>query len=106
MIKSFEGVNILFVLPFENNGGWTSYTKYYLPLVEIKGYSFMIDGRSFFDQPAKNNLTAYDNIWKTAIGQRNDYTTGCLLDLNYFNNYYKMIAIDLSKQQAPELIQK
>ena len=36
---------------------------------------------------------------KLQKGQRNDYTTGCLLDYNYFNNYYKMIAIDLSKQQ-------
>ena len=29
-----------------------------------------------------------------------DFTTGCLLDYSYFNNYYKMIAIDLSKQQV------
>ena len=27
-------------------------------------------------------------------------TTGCLLDYNYFKNYYKMIAMDLSRQQA------
>ena len=39
---------------------------------------------------------------KIAIGQGDDYTTGCLLDYNYFKNYYKMIAIDLSKPQAPE----
>ena len=37
---------------------------------------------------------------KIAIGQGDDYTTGCLLDYNYFNNYYKMIAIDLRKQEA------
>ena len=54
----------------------------------------------FFDQPVKNNLITYDNIRKIATGQGDDYTTGCLLDYNYFNNYYKMIAIDLSKQQA------
>ena len=53
-----------------------------------------------FDQPIKNNLITYDNIWKIATGQGDDYTTGCLLDYNYFSNYYKMIAIDLSKQQA------
>ena len=29
-----------------------------------------------------------------------DYTTGCLLDYNYLKNYYKMIAIDLRKQQV------
>ena len=60
----------------------------------------MIGGRGFFDQPLKNNLITYDNIRKIVTGQGGDYTTGCLLDNNYFNNYYKMIAIDLSKQQA------
>ena len=60
----------------------------------------MIDGRSFFDQTVKNNLIAYDNIPKIATCQGDDYTTGYLLDYNYFNNYYKMIATDLCKQQA------
>ena len=60
----------------------------------------MIDGRNVFDQPVKNNLITYGNTRKIAIGQIDDYTTDCLLDYNYFNNYYKMIAIDLSKQQA------
>ena len=45
-------------------------------------------------------MRTYDNIRKIATGQGDDYTTGCLLDYNYFNNYYKMIAVDLSKQQA------
>ena len=44
-------------------------------------------------------MITYDNIRKMSIGQRDDYTTGCLLDYNYFKKYYKMIAIDLSKQQ-------
>ena len=60
----------------------------------------MIDGRNFFNKPVKNNLITYDNIWNIATGQGNDYKTGCLLDYNYFNNYYEMIPIDLSKQQA------
>ena len=34
------------------------------------------------------------------IGQEDAYATGCLLDYIYFKKYYKMIAIDLSKQQA------
>ena len=62
----------------------------------------MIDGRNVFDQPVKNNLITYDNIRKIATGQGNDCSTGCLLDYNYFNKY-KMIAIDLSKQQALEI---
>ena len=45
-------------------------------------------------------MRTYDNIRKVATGQGDDFTTGCLLDYNYFNNYYKMTTIDLSKQQA------
>ena len=45
-------------------------------------------------------MRTYDNIQKIATGQGDDYTTGCLLDYNYFNKHFKMIAIDLSKQQA------
>ena len=48
----------------------------------------------------KIDTKTYDNIQKIATGQEDDYSAGCLLDYNYFNNYYKMIAIDLSKQQA------
>ena len=36
---SFQGVNIIFVLSFENNGGRTSYTRHYISLVEIKEYN-------------------------------------------------------------------
>ena len=60
----------------------------------------MIDGKNFFDQPINRNLRTYGNIRKIATGQGDDYTTSCLLDYSYFNNYYKMIAIDLSKQQV------
>ena len=59
----------------------------------------MIDGKNFFDQPIKDNEVTYGNIWKIATGQGDDYTTGCLLDYPYFKNSYKMIAVDLSKQQ-------
>ena len=62
----------------------------------------MINGRDFFDQPIKNDLKAHDNIRKIATGQGDDYTTGCLLDYPYFKRYYKLIAIDLSKQQKLE----
>ena len=60
----------------------------------------MIDGKNFFDQPVKNNKGTYKNIGKIATGQGDDYTTSCFLDYIYFKNYYNMIAIDLSKQQA------
>ena len=48
------------------------------------------------------NILTYYNIQKIEIGQGNDYSTGCLLDYNYFKIYYKMTAIELSKQQAPD----
>ena len=60
----------------------------------------MIDEKNFFDQPVKSSVRTFDNIQKIVTGQGDDSTNGCLLDYNYFNNYDKMIAIDLSKQQA------
>ena len=60
----------------------------------------MIDGKNFFDQPINSMNKTYENIRKIATGKGDDYTTGCLLDYSYFKDHYKMIAIDLSKQQA------
>ena len=97
---SFQGVNRLFVLAFENDDDRTSDDQYYLSTVEIKDYNIMINGEKFSDQPIKNNKVTYDNIRKIATGQGDDYATGCLLDYPYFANTYKMIAVDLSKQQA------
>ena len=96
----FQGVNRLFVLPFENEDGRISHSIYYLPKVEIKDYNVLIDGKNFFDQPINSMTKTYENIRKIATGQGDDYTTGCLLDYPYFKDHYKMIAIDLSKQQA------
>ena len=59
----------------------------------------MIDRKNFFDQTIKNNKITYKNR-KIAIGQGDDYTTGCLLNYTYFKDYCKMIQIDLSEQQA------
>ena len=56
----------------------------------------MIDGKNVFDQPSKNDIRTYDNIRKILTRQGDDYTTGCLLDYNYFKKHYKMIRIDLS----------
>ena len=97
---SFQGVNRLFVLSFENEDDRTSHSTYYLPKVEIKDYNVMIDGKNFFDQPINSDLKTYENIRKIATGQGDDYTTGCLLDYSYFKEDYRMIAIDLSKQQV------
>ena len=94
---SFQGVNRLFVLSFENENDRTSQTTYYLPKVEINDYN-VIDGRNFFGQPINSMSKTYENIRKIATGKGDDYTTGCLLDYPYFKENYKMIAIDLSRQ--------
>ena len=88
---SFQGVNRLFVLSFENEGDRTSHSTYYLPKVEIKDYNVMIDDKNFFHQPINSNLKTYENIRKIATGKGDDYTTGCLLDYSYFKDHYKMI---------------
>ena len=97
---SFQGVNRPFVLAIENDNHRTSDERYYFPTVEIKDYNIMINGENFFDQPIKKNKVTFDNIRKIATGQGDDYTTACLLDYPYFKDTYKMIAVDLSKQQA------
>ena len=86
--QSFQGVNRLFVLAFENENGRTSHSTYYLPKVEIKDYSAMIDGRNFFDQRVNSMNKTYENIRKIATGKGDDYTTGCLLDYPYFKENY------------------
>ena len=107
---SLQGVNRLFVLPFENKAQKTSDKRYYIPTREIKSCNVMIDEQNFLYQPIRNNLITYDNIRKVLTSQGDDYTTGCLLDYDYFNKYHKMIAIDISKQQAldadPKAIQQ
>ena len=96
--------NRRFVLLFENEDDRKVPTKYYLPKVEIKDYNVRIDRKNFFDLPGKSDMRTYDNIWKIATDQGDDYITGCLLDYNYFNKHCKMIAIDLSKQRALDAV--
>ena len=95
--SSFQGVNRLFVLAFVNDVERTSNKRYYVSNVEIKDYNVMINGKNFFDQPVKNDKVKCENIRKIACQIIENY---CLLDYTYFKKYYKMITIDLSKQQA------
>ena len=60
----------------------------------------MIDGKNVFDHPVKSDMRACDNIRKIVTGQGDKYKTGCLVDHKFFNEQYKMVAIDLNKQQA------
>ena len=91
----FTNVNRLFVLTFENEDDRTSFSKYYVPKAEIKDFNVLIDGKLFFEIPAKNKEEAYEAIIE--MTKNNDYTTGNL-DYEYFKDHYKLIAIDLSKQ--------
>ena len=102
---SCQGVKRLFVLAYNNTAGndqvsVDSYKKYFLPRVKIDNYNIEIDGRNFYDQPINDSSKQYDEVRKISIGQGDDYTTGCLLDYSFFENNYRLIAADLSKQKA------
>ena len=84
----------MLVLAFDNtdNGAKkverNSYTKYFLP-----------KGRNIYDQPINDSIKQWKEIRKTATGQWEDYTTGRLLDYQYFKDHYQLIAVDPSKQR-------
>ena len=86
---TFTNVNRSFVLSFEwieeNNvkkDYRDSFSHYYVPKVEIKDFSVLIDWKSFSDLPVKNEEEAYENI--IDMNNNNDYTTGNLLDFAYY----------------------
>ena len=97
-LPTFKNVNRLFVLWFtRDNAGdnRNSFSDYYEPGVEMKDFNVLIDGKSFFDLPVKNEKV-YQKIIE--MSNNNDYTTGNLLDFAYLKEHYKLIAIDLSKR--------
>ena len=95
---TFTNVNRLFVLAYQNVDDRQSYDEFYLPKVMVKDYNVIIDKLAFFELPIKTEEEAYEKI--IDISRSNEYTTGNLLDYDYFKKYYKLIAIDLSKQQV------
>ena len=104
---TFTNVNRLFVLTFENKDDITSFSKYYLPKVEIKEFNALIDGKPFFEIPVKNKEEVYEAIIE--ISKNNDYTNYNLLDYEYFKDHYQLIATDLTKQielENPDLKQQ
>ena len=113
---SFQGVNRLFVLAYacaDNVTNENSYRKYFLSRLKIKNYNIEIDGRNFYDQSINDLIKQYDEVRKISTRQRDDYTTGCLLDFAYFEKNYSWItltAADLSKKKAlcadPKAIQQ
>ena len=95
---TFTNVNRLFVLAYQNADDRRSFSQFYLPNVMVKDYNVIIDKLAFFDLPIKIEEEAYEKI--IDVSRNNEYTTGNLLDYDYFKKYYKLIAIDLSKQQV------
>ena len=95
---TFTNVNRLFVLAYQNADDRQSFSQFYLPKVTVKDFNVIIDKLAFFDLPIKTEEEAYEKI--IDISRNNEYTTGNLLDCDYFKRYYKLIAIDLSKQQV------
>ena len=96
---TFTNVNILFVLSFtRDNAGdkKNSFSDYYVSNVEIKDFNVLIDGKSFFNLPVKNEEEAYEKIMD--LSNNNDYTAGNLMDFAYLKENYKPVTIDLSKQ--------
>ena len=97
---SFQGVNRLFVMAYnkldaanDNQFNTNSKQVYYLPRNDLNKYNVIIDGRNFYDNPIESDIKKYREF------PIEDYTTGSLLDYDYFLKHYKLIAVDLSKQK-------
>ena len=91
---TFTNVNRLFALAYQTADDRKLYSQFYLPKVMVKDYNVVIDKLAFFDLPIKTEEEAYEKI--IDISRNNEYTTGNLLDYDYFEKYYKSIAIDCS----------
>ena len=103
---SFQGVNRLFVVAYnklaaanDNQFNQNSQRVYYLPINDLKKYNVIIDGRNFYDNPIESDIEKYKELKKVMIGKGEYYTTGSLIDYDYFKKYYKLVAVDLSKQK-------
>ena len=99
---SFQGVNRLYVMTYNRANGQPTRNgrrKYYLPRIDLEKYNVIIDGRNFYDNPIESDIEKYRESKKVMIGKGEDYTAGSLLDFNYFDKHYKLVAVDLSKQK-------
>ena len=99
---NFVGVNRLFVLVYTNetnNAKRFNARKYYIPKGIMKYYNVIINGKNFYDQPIDSGIKRYGEIRKLTTGQGEYYTAGCLLDYEYVKKYYRLLAVDLSRQK-------
>ena len=99
---SFQGVNRLFVMAYNRENGQPTRNGqqiYYLPRIDLEKYNVIIDVRNFYDNPIESDIEKYRELKKVMIGKGENYTTGSLLDFNYFDKNYKLVVVDLSKQK-------
>ena len=99
MDPTFNNVNRLFVLAFENDEDRSSFEKYYTPTIEIEHYNVILDGQeSFYEIPIRNKEETYKAITESV--RDGDYSTGNYLNYECFCTHYKLIAINLNKQRS------
>ena len=99
-IHLFQGVSKLFAAAYEagdnigrNSNTSASKRRYHLPRAEIKGYNVLIDGRNFYDQNVNNSTVRYNELLKMITGRSEDYSTGCLLDYDYYIKDFNIVGI-------------
>ena len=105
---SFQGVSKLFAAAYETNdieintNTKESRKKYYLPRAEIKDYNILIDEINFYDQNVNSSIVRYNELLKMTTRISEDYSTGCLLDYDYyvkdFNKLYLIQTLILIKK--------
>ena len=100
------GVNKLFVLAYSNkddNSKRFQTKRFYLPKGIIKNYNVIINGKNFYDEAIDSNIKRYEEIRKLTTGQGEDYTTEFLLEYDYIESHYRLVAVDLSRQKESDV---
>ena len=101
---SFQGVNRLLAAANKtddvqrNTNHQHSRRRYYLPRAEIKDYNALNDGRNFYDENVNNSIVRHNELLKMTTGRSEDYSTGCLLDYDYYIKDFNIVGIGLSHQ--------
>ena len=110
---SFQGVDRLFVMAYNRVDGQPARNgqrKYYLPRISLNKYNVIIDGRNFCDNPIESDIKKYRELKKVMIGKERRLYYRSLLDYIYFDQHYKLVAVDLPKQNEldadPKAIQQ
>ena len=99
---SFQGVNRLFVMAYNSANDQPTRNgqqKYYLPRNDLNKYNVIIDGRNFYDNPIESDIEKYRELKTVMVGKGEDYTTGSLLDFNYFKEQFNKLNLNICLEQ-------